>query len=59
MDVPSKNILATMDRYIVLVTIWFMGDEEEYLKSVRKDNEEAAEAQEKKERRKKRSKNKN
>jgi hypothetical protein len=36
----------------------FMGDEEEYLESVRKDNQQAAEAQEKKEKRKKRTKNK-
>jgi hypothetical protein len=35
-----------------------MGDEEEYLESVRKDNQQAAEAQEKKEKRKKRIKNK-
>jgi hypothetical protein len=35
-----------------------MGDEEEYLESVRKDNQQAAEAQEKKEKRKKRTKNK-
>jgi hypothetical protein len=35
-----------------------MGDEEEYLESVRKDNQQAAEAQEKKEKRKKRAKNK-
>jgi hypothetical protein len=35
-----------------------MGDEEEYLESVRKDNQEAAEVQKKKERRKKRTKNK-
>ena len=36
----------------------FMGDEEEYLESVRKDNQQAAEAQEKKEKRKKRTKKK-
>jgi hypothetical protein len=36
----------------------FMGDEEEYLESVRKDNQQAAEAQEKREKRKKRTKNK-
>jgi hypothetical protein len=36
----------------------FMGDEEEYLESVRKDNQQAAEAQEKKGKRKKRTKNK-
>jgi hypothetical protein len=35
-----------------------MGDEEKYLESVRKDNQQAAEAQEKKEKRKKRTKNK-
>ncbi len=35
-----------------------MGDEGEYLESVRKDNQQAAEAQEKKEKRKKRTKNK-
>jgi hypothetical protein len=35
-----------------------MGDEEEYLESVRKDNQQAAEAQEKKEKRKKRTKSK-
>jgi hypothetical protein len=35
-----------------------MGDEGEYLESVRKDNQEAAEVQEKKERRKKRTNNK-
>ena len=35
-----------------------MGDEEEYLESVRKDNQQAAEAQEKKEKRKKRIKKK-
>lgn len=35
-----------------------MGDEEKYLESVRKDNQQAAEAQEKKGKRKKRSKNK-
>ena len=35
-----------------------MGDEEEYLESVRKDNQEAAEAQQKKERKKKHTKNK-
>jgi hypothetical protein len=35
-----------------------MGDEEEYLESVRKDNQQAAEAQEKREKRKKRTKNK-
>ena len=35
-----------------------MGDEEEYLESVRKDNQEAVEVQKKKERRKKRTKNK-
>ena len=35
-----------------------MAEEEEYLESVRRDNEEAAEAQEKKERKKKRTKNK-
>jgi hypothetical protein len=35
-----------------------MGDEDEYLESVRKDNQQAAEAQEKKEKRKKRTKNK-
>jgi len=38
--------------------MYFMGDEEEYLESVRKDNQQAAEAQEKKEKRKKRTKNK-
>jgi hypothetical protein len=36
----------------------FMGDEEEYLESVRRDNQEAAEVQQKKEKRKKRTKNK-
>ena len=35
-----------------------MGDEEEYLESVRKDNQQAAEAQKKKGKRKKRTKNK-
>ena len=35
-----------------------MAEEEEYLESVRRDNQEAAEAQEKKERRKKRTQNK-
>jgi hypothetical protein len=35
-----------------------MSDEEKYLESVRKDNQQAAEAQEKKEKRKKRTKNK-
>ena len=35
-----------------------MAEEEEYLESVRRDNQKAAEAQEKKERRKKRTKNK-
>jgi hypothetical protein len=35
-----------------------MGDEEKYLESVRKDNQQAAEAQEKKEKRKKRTKKK-
>ena len=35
-----------------------MSDEEEYLESVRKDNQQAAEAQEKEEKRKKRTKNK-
>ncbi len=35
-----------------------MGNEEEYLESVRKDNQEAARVQEKKEKRKKRTKNK-
>jgi hypothetical protein len=35
-----------------------MGDEEEYLESVRKDNQQAAEAQAKKEKRKKRTKKK-
>jgi len=35
-----------------------VSDEEEYLESVRKDNQQAAEAQEKKEKRKKRTKNK-
>jgi hypothetical protein len=35
-----------------------MGDEEEYLEAVRRDNQEAAEVQQKKEKRKKRTKNK-
>jgi hypothetical protein len=35
-----------------------VSDEEEYLESVRKDNQQAAEAQEKEEKRKKRTKNK-
>ena len=36
-----------------------MGDEEEYLEAVRRDNQEAAEVQQKKEKRKKRKETKN
>jgi hypothetical protein len=51
-------ILWMVSLFMLFVTMQFMGDEEEYLESVRKDNQQAAEAQEKKVKRKKRTKNK-